>query len=600
MAVFGLLLLFGDCPLCAQGPWLSFEREYEERGVMQALRPLGDSGYVAVGRILDTASRTSAIVWRLDEEGAVRWQRILAPKGSARFSDLLVLPDGMLAVGSSSQADGSDQQAWQVRFNLDGDTLWTRESAFAEGSAFEAVTASPSGWWAAGRAALPGDLPDVLLSAYAMDGSPIWTNLYGSLNLEQAFDVVRHANGDPMLTGRVFDGLRDRVYAVRAEPGSGADRWKRSYSNGNSDLGLGLVARPDGGTTLCGGSRMDGNEDGVLIGLDTAGEVEWQMLYGGLFDDRLQAIQRQDDGALFAAGRYGSISSTRPWSLRADSLGNAIWSVVDSTVAGSWEDLALAPDGAVLLSGEGDGRARLSRRGANGVLCPAVEALEFASSGNVLTLSWPPVADATAYELRWRLPSWTVDSSRSVPGTSLSLNSWPFEVWHTVEVRPWCGDLVYGLWTMDSAKREESVGLPGLAAAQAEPNWVLYPNPTTDQARIRWMDAHALEWAFAEGEGLRWRAMHSDGRILAEGPLDQPIATESWADGLYRVELVQTGEGLHRQGLAVSGQLESGQQMSSQQESGPHKSGQHELRQRPSRHRTEKVLGVRSLLKVQP
>lgn len=527
VALFALLM---PRAVQAQEPWLSFDRTYEERAFMQAVRPLGDSGYVAVGRVLDTAAVSYAVVWRLDTLGQLRWTRSLAAKGSARFEDVLILPDGMVAVGSTSQADGSAQQPWQARFNLDGDTLWTAAFAFGQSGSFDAIAASSSGWWTAGRVALSGELPQVLLSAFAMDGSEDWTALYGSASLELAFDLARHANGDPALVGRFFDGTRDRVYAVRADPSGGAERWTRSYSNGTADLGLGIAVQPDGGAVFCGSSRVDGNEHGVLIGVDADGDFRWQSRYGGPLDDRLHAIQRLASGDLLSAGRYKGDTAFQPWSLRTDSLGALRWAVRDSTRSGSWEDLAFAPDGALVLVGHADGAARLARRGPNGVSCPPVGEVMGSVGGSWLDLSWPGVEGATAYEVRWSRPGWSSDSIRWTSSPSLVLNTLLPETAHSFKVRAFCGPDVYGL----SAEAQFAVDQPnGLSGPAAETAWTLFPNPVVEQARI-----------LLEGPGnahMTWRLLGPSGQVLDQGRWNTPIGMATLPAGLYRVELLEQG-----------------------------------------------------------
>lgn len=93
------------------------------------IEQLDDGGYVAVGAgKLHSWSSYSLFVTRLDSLGTVLWtQNYDIPSATEDGYCVKPLPDGGFVVCSRKTVDGLGNQAWVLRTDALGDTLWTRE-----------------------------------------------------------------------------------------------------------------------------------------------------------------------------------------------------------------------------------------------------------------------------------------------------------------------------------------------------------------------------------------------------------------------------------------------------------------------------------------
>jgi hypothetical protein len=515
-----LALLLAAVAAHAQAPWLTFRRDLDPRAVVSALAPLDGGGWIAAGRERDTALVERAVLWRLDAQGGTVWKGAWAPRGSARFRDLLLLDGGILAVGAQSAADGSAARPWILRASLDGDSLWTREPPIGDPGEFFAVSPRPSGFWCAGRGAAPGDLPDALLAAFAPDGALDWVRYYGSPSLEQTFDLAPLPDGGALLAGAFFDGTVDKVYAVRATA-AGNPAWTRSYTHGQNDFALAAEATADGGAVMAGSGRFAGNDEGVLLSVDGFGVPRWEARFGGAGSDRFSALAALDGGDWLAAGRLDTAGGTAAWMLRTDSLGAPRWSRVDATSGGAWEAALPGADGALLLGGESAEGGLVMRFGPQGLFCGQPAATAWTPSGEGVLLQWEAVPGATRYALRWRAEGWTEDSLRWTPLLAEGLSPVPEGPRYDWSVTAWCGEDHYGLPATDSLRLLLG-GLPDSAAPAA---WRLVPNPARERAVV------------LGAEGRRWALLSPSGRTLATGRAGEPILLRGRAAGAYTVRL---------------------------------------------------------------
>ena len=131
----------------------------------------------------------------------------------------------------------------------------------------------------------------------------------------------------------------------------GGSKYDNAYSISKSTSGFLVSART--GSSLPGFHTGNGS-DGLLIKLDSLGNLLWQKCFGGSDEDRFYFAKELSNGEILAAGETNSLNgdiSGRPspstgWFMKISSSGNIVW----QRYAGVWLN-TISADTAVYMAG---------------------------------------------------------------------------------------------------------------------------------------------------------------------------------------------------------------------------------------------------------
>ena len=151
---------------------------------------------------------------------------------------------------------------------------------------------------------------------------------------------------------------------------AGNVEWSQTYGGGADEAAYSLIATSDGGYALAGFTRSfgAGGMDGWLIKTDAAGNMEWNMTCGGAEDDVAYSLVNASDGGYALAGVFNCsenwwITSYIDfdwggdfWLVKTDAAGNMAWNM---TYGGAGHDgahsLVATSDGGYALAGVWNG-----------------------------------------------------------------------------------------------------------------------------------------------------------------------------------------------------------------------------------------------------
>lgn len=253
-----------------------------------ALAP--DGGYVLVGRSQRVDDRYSddyqLAVVVLDPLGEQRWSKYLGPEANYQAGAGVAVDQGGLTVAGTTNGEGAGKDdAWVVRLDWQGETVWTRTLGTDADEFARAIAFAPAGGWL----------------------------VVGGTKRDDGLDAMAWrigANGDVFFT--------------------------KELGSGRNDVGLGLVQWADGWVVV---GRAD--HDGWIVALDSRGEPKWERTHGGPKGDELCALTPTDTGWL-AVGE----SASRTWAVWLDPEGLLLDQ--KTFVPGVLLDVAAQPSGWVV------------------------------------------------------------------------------------------------------------------------------------------------------------------------------------------------------------------------------------------------------------
>jgi len=211
------------------------------------------------------------------------------------------IPGGGYVVGGASEDTTGFDEVYLMRFDAEGDTLWTR------------VFGDPA-------------------------GNKFWIG-----------QQVKHTpDGDLVIVGLSDQNGPFNGFVLRTD-GNGNELWRRIYAyNASSEGGIGAVALSANGDLFTSGTRSvaPGNGDRWVQRLSPTGDVLWQASWGSDWHDGSTQVATLNDGHLFICSGMGygpNYTQMRAYMAKLNSIdGAVIWEREYGPIA----------DGIVLFSGK--------------------------------------------------------------------------------------------------------------------------------------------------------------------------------------------------------------------------------------------------------
>lgn len=219
-----------------------------------------ENGIALTGGV-NTAEGNRLLIAVLDTSGATRWSRTCSLAEPAEGWKLRADAEGNLTVLGRFCA-GPDLLL--VRFDPDGDTIWTRR--YDSGGRDEPgnLALDLFGNIIAVGTARIGDSTRCVILEYTADGGVVRKVAYGEQAQAEGADVGISPDGTVIIAGTLFSPKSQRPIAFEYLPNA-SSIWERQLDLGRQ--GRGVAVAVDGGLLL-GADAVRKNRDAVLLRLD--------------------------------------------------------------------------------------------------------------------------------------------------------------------------------------------------------------------------------------------------------------------------------------------------------------------------------------------
>ena len=140
--------------------------------------------------------------------------------------------------------------------------------------------------------------------------------------------------------------------------------WEKTYGGNEDDIGRSIVALSEGKSAVLGTCRSFGAQatDMCLMGLNSNGQVQWQLLLGGPKEEEARSVIKSGDGNLLVLGRSKSYSQNDDFDFylaKVTTQGEKIW---EKTFGGDRDEkaggIAIAHDGSIFVVGDSNSYKR--------------------------------------------------------------------------------------------------------------------------------------------------------------------------------------------------------------------------------------------------
>ncbi|MCX6841446.1 MAG: hypothetical protein NTX53_04065 [candidate division WOR-3 bacterium] len=235
---------------------------------------------------------------------------------------------GYVVTGWTYSFGAGAADAWLVRTDSQGDTLWTKTYGYSNDDVGQSVWQTVDGGYilAGYTFSLGAGHDDLWLVKTDSLGNTLWTKTYGGAGWDDGFAVQQTSDLGYIITGSTSSfgaGVSD-VYLVRTDAG-GDTLWTRTFGGPYSDGGLSVQQTADRGFIVTGYTQSfgAGYEDVWLIKTDDLGDSLWTRTFGGWDYERGNSVQQTSDGGYVIVGNAMSFGAGQAdvWLIRTDSAG---------------------------------------------------------------------------------------------------------------------------------------------------------------------------------------------------------------------------------------------------------------------------------------
>jgi hypothetical protein len=309
-----------------------FWNERQERGVKKAIKK-NCIKFRCLMTLFLVLFISSVVVFPC-ASAASMWDKTYGGTGEdTGWGDLFQTSDeGYVVSGDTKSFGAGDKDFWLLKVDADGNMEWNKTYGGTSRDYHTFMCQTSDGGYA-----LAGDTTsfgagnkDFWLVKTDTDGNMEWNMTYGGTAIETEPALCLTSDGGYALAGYTISfgaGSQDG-WLVKTDT-DGNMEWNMTYGGTYNDQIYLVVAAPDGGFII-GGNTMSFGEGGMdvwLVKTDTDGNMEWNMTYGGTgFDWGMHLIQTLDEGyAILAVTNSFGAGDADYWLIKTDSDGNMLW-----------------------------------------------------------------------------------------------------------------------------------------------------------------------------------------------------------------------------------------------------------------------------------
>ncbi len=310
----------------------TFERIYERPGddMGKAVVVLPD-GYLLAGYAEgEGANLSDAYLMRTDLAGDTVWTKLLGYKGTDLFNALIPSgADTFTAFGTYSHTNPGRSDFYLVKFTGSGDTLWTKNIFTAENAYGYSLAATYDGYMLCGYQETGKGVPEIFVSRTNVSGDTLWTRIFGQPLSGVGTSVVRAADNNYVACGYIDQpgNFNRDIFLVKFNPW-GDTVWTRTIDLGGYEVAWAIHATSDQGFVITGyhWSSTATNTSLLALKTDAQGLVQWQKSFGDVgLDIGYDGIQTTDGGFAFTGLSTAASGVQSLYVVRTTSTGDTLW-----------------------------------------------------------------------------------------------------------------------------------------------------------------------------------------------------------------------------------------------------------------------------------
>jgi len=226
-----------------------------------SVQQTSDGGYIVAGYTESFGANGDVYLVKTNSTGDTLWTRTYGGTAPDYGTSVQQTTDGGYIFTGDTHSFGAGGDVYLVKTNSSGDTLWTRTyggTAYEWGNSVRQT--SDGGYIVAGYTSSFGaGLGDAYLIKTNSSGDTLWTRTYGGTNREAGYSVQQTSDGGYIVAGYTesFGSGSLDAYLIKTNS-SGDTLWTRTYGGTSVEVGYSVQQTSDGGYIVAGNTYSFG------------------------------------------------------------------------------------------------------------------------------------------------------------------------------------------------------------------------------------------------------------------------------------------------------------------------------------------------------
>lgn len=291
-----------------------------------------------------------AYLIKINQDGEAIWTKTYGGWGNEEGREIILTSDNHLVfVGSSNSADLADLDIFITKIDLEGNEIWTKYIGGTEKEYGNCIKLCNDGGFIIGGETFSYDRGDgdAYLIRTNANGDTIWTKTYGGLLADEIKSIICNADGSFTMAIRdSSNGSGDIDVEIMKTDSNGNIIWDKVYGSYDKDTPKTIYPTNDNGYIVGAITRSFGliNPDMWLIKLNADGDSIWTRRFGLYDHEHCHAAKQSSDGGYLSVGHSRSYSPNREFEIMFVKLNEEGMLQSNDTKLGSDEEMKVFPN----------------------------------------------------------------------------------------------------------------------------------------------------------------------------------------------------------------------------------------------------------------
>ena len=313
-----------------QGPHYTFRRTYGYSAGADggySVQQTPDSGYILAG-VTYSFSNTQAYVIKTNARGDTLWTRFVGGLGSEGFYSIRQTGDGgYIATGWSNSSGSGNLDVYLVKLDANGSTVWTRTyGSSSEDVGYAVRQTADGGYIISGWTYRFGPQSPYVVRTNA-NGDTLWTRTFYISGVNRASLSVEQTTDGGFILGGYLHGFAVQYVELIKMDSLGAALWTKDFGAfGSVAIGRSVRQTIEGGYIIAGSKNVGVGSVIQLIKTNQNGDSLWGKQYAGGSAYDAYSVQQTREGEYILAGQTSINSGTSDVFLMKTSIsGDSLW-----------------------------------------------------------------------------------------------------------------------------------------------------------------------------------------------------------------------------------------------------------------------------------
>ncbi len=248
---------------------------------------------------------------KINQSGDSLWAKAYGGNGNGAGKEIIPTSDGnYMIVGESNDPVHSNYNAFLMKIDPAGNIIWNKNyggAAYESGNSVKQCL--DGGYIFTGQTFSSGLGGDAYLVKTDSIGDTLWTKTFGGAQYDEGMSVLANSDGTYIFCVRdSSSGAGDIDVQIIKTDSAGTIIWNKTYGGNKKDTGKMIQPTTDGGYVIAAISRSFGwvKPDMWILKIDSGGDTLWTRHYGGSDNDHCYSVRQTSDGGFTAIGHTES------------------------------------------------------------------------------------------------------------------------------------------------------------------------------------------------------------------------------------------------------------------------------------------------------